>query len=146
MSFIVTKINCSSGMTESSSSSFTIDSDWGLFSNGGDDDGNISIEEMCDTTEVFLFLDEFSSNGRYIQNKRQQCKQENDNSNDEFIKLEDLYDSDSTSTQLSDTSSETFLQSSVTLSPRFPDYDQLQNLPNEIVERPKCLLAFTSNS
>jgi len=135
-------------MTESSSSSFTIDSDWGLFSTKGDDDGDISIEEMCDNAEVLFpdHLDESSSNGRYIQNERQQCKQGNDNSNDEFIKLEDLYDSDSTSTQLSDTSSETFLQSSVTLSPRFPDYDQLQNLPNEIVERPKCFLAFTSNS
>ena len=137
-----------------SSPSFTADSDWDLFSTEEDNDGDISIEEMSDITEVLPpvpdHLDNCSSNANETQiSEPQDRKQEDDISSDEFIKLEDLYDSDTTSTQSTNTF-ETLLESSPspspTSSPQFPDYDQLQNLPNEIVERPRFLFFFTSNS
>lgn len=139
--------------SEMSSPSFTADSDWDLFSTEEDEEEDISIEEMSDITGVSALvpdhLDDCSSDGNETQkSEAQDVKQEGDTSSDEFIKLEDLYDSNTTSTQ-STYASETLLESSPspppTSSPHIPDYDQLQNLPNEIVERPRFRFFFTSN-
>lgn len=149
MIFLFTTINRSSDTTEMSSPSFTADSDWDLFSTEEDNDGDISIEEISDVTKVFSLPDQLGSCSPNAneQIELQGCKREGDISSNEFIKLEDLYDSDITSTQSTNTF-KTLLESSLSPSPttslQFPNYDQLQNLPNEIVERPRCLSFFTS--
>jgi hypothetical protein len=141
-----------SDTTEMSSPSFVADSDWDLFSTEEDNDGDISLEEISDIAKAIPpvpgHLDDCSSHVNETQTSEpQNCKQEDDISNNESIKLENLYDSDTTSTQLSNIS-ETLLQSSSpspTSSSQFPNYDKLQNLPTEIVERPRFLFFFASN-
>ena len=130
-----------------SSPSFTADSDWDLFLTEEVNDGDIFFKEISDIGKVISrvqeHLDDCSSDVNETQmSEPQNGKQEDDISHDELIKLEDLYDSDTTSTQLSNIS-ETFLESSSpspTSSSQFPNYDKLQNLPTEIVERPRFSL------
>lgn len=107
--------------------SFTTDSDWGLFSASGEDYGNVSLDEMTEIHARPFTLDtRISEESQYI-------KPEDNFSNDEYIKLEDLYDGEAASTQSSKNSLEFHPQQDC----QIPEFDQLQNLPHIIVERPR---------
>jgi len=121
------------------------DSDWSLFLSDSDDVDDISLEDITECsvpTEEPNDLDEnlFVSDDTSIP--------EDDITSpttDDFIKLEDLYQDETLdSTQYSqDNISLEDLQESQSnsyssipsSSPSIPDFDQLQNLPHEIVER-----------
>lgn len=111
------------------------DSDWELFSIDDDDDEDIiSSEEMTEITEPFdvpdLRDDLLSNNETQISKHIKQEIETDDHSVDELINLEELYSISTPSSSL------TLSIPHDPLSPPIPEYNHLQNLPNEIVERP----------
>jgi len=127
------------------------DTDWDLFASyDEDDDGNISFKKLTELNEfcsVSNLLNDLScTHDTQISDDLNDFKQQTEIYNslmDEVIKLEESYESDSTSTQsTSPSSSLTPHNSSPSLppaTPQIPEFDQLQNLPHEIVERSRFL-------
>jgi len=128
------------------------DSDWSLFLSDSDDVDDISLEDITECsvpTEEPNDLDEnlFVSDDTSIP--------EDDITSpttDDFIKLEDLYQDETLDStdysqdnipledlQESQSNSYSSIPSS---SPSIPDFDQLQNLPHEIVERSRYSLSL----
>jgi hypothetical protein len=145
-----------SSMSEIANQPFTGGFDWDIFSNGDDEDNSISFEEMFEVTEVSSNLDQLEhcvsvEDAMIMPEPRNFFEQENNNINaqdaDTIIKLEDLFDSDITSSQATvssgefvDSQSSTWPNSFLsTSSPLIPEFDQLQNLPYEIVQRPRYI-------
>jgi hypothetical protein len=132
----------------------TPDTDWELFAcYDEDDDGNISFEEitvldeLCSVRDLLNYLS--CTDDTQMSDDLYDLEQQNKIDNrlmDEFIKLEDSYESDSTSTQSTSPSSILTPHNNQSSSPppppatpQIPAFDQLQNLPHEIVERSRYL-------
>jgi hypothetical protein len=120
-------------------------SDWDLLLVDNDDDLFVS-EEMSDIIEIFSIPDSsatsISSACNEIRNSLEDYYINSEEEDSLFAKLEDLYETDTTSTQPTDPDlnhEEPIQQdSSPTTIPSYPpEFDQLQNLPYEIVERPR---------
>lgn len=124
--------------------------DWDMFSNSDDGNNIISFEEMFEVTEVSTLPDQLESCPSVEDSIRtfeplNVFEQGNDNYHlqdaDTFMKLEDFFDSNSTPSQSTvDSQNLSWSNSSLsTSSPSIPEFDQLQNLPYEIVERPRYI-------
>jgi hypothetical protein len=132
----------------------SLDTDWELFAgHDEDDDGNISFEEinvldeLCSVPNLLNYLS--CIDDTQMSDDLYDLEQQNEIDNspiDEFINLQDSYEGDATSTQSTSPSSnltphhdESSSPSPPIATPQIPEFDQLPNLPYEIVERSRYL-------